>query len=225
MLYFKAHLTGCVGVTFTSNMPQRLFPRGFRKPPCATHTQLPWATYMHIGFRACATMGNESPNEDCCKKLHRVAPARSNGGNHIGFAQNPRRLNVAISRAQKSLTIVGNADVFQQLDIRSEAMAPRQSRPNWMQVVDHFRQFGSLSDGSKVMDRSLRHFVQSQASETAAARDPSKRTRVVVYIGNMKVCHVSFISFMCSSICGLAKVAARIKERARATEARAKAIG
>ena len=101
-------------------------------------------------------------------------------------------------------------------------MAPRQSRPNWMQVVDHFRQFGSLSDGSKVMDRSLRHFVQSQASEMAAARDPSKRTRVVVYIGNMKVCHVSF---MCSSICGLAKVAARIKERARATEARAKAIG
>lgn len=41
--------------------------------------------------------------------------ARSNQANSIGFASNPRRLCVAISRAQKSLTVVGNANVFQPL--------------------------------------------------------------------------------------------------------------
>ena len=40
---------------------------------------------------------------------------RSNRNASIGFASNPRRLCVGLSRAQKTLTIVGNATVFEPL--------------------------------------------------------------------------------------------------------------
>ena len=38
---------------------------------------------------------------------------RSNDSGSIGFASNPRRLCVGLSRAQKSLTVFGNATTFE----------------------------------------------------------------------------------------------------------------
>ena len=63
-----------------------------------------------------------------------LSTVRSNSGANIGFAENPRRLNVAISRAQESLTIVGNRDVFWR------------SKPNWCRVVEAFGRTGQVTD-------------------------------------------------------------------------------
>lgn len=70
-----------------------------------------------------AVQGSEAPHIV-------LSTVRSNSGGSIGFASNPRRLNVAISRAQKTLTIVGNATTLASAD------------SNWAEVVNHFERKG-----------------------------------------------------------------------------------
>ncbi|CAK9087189.1 Helicase required for RNAi-mediated heterochromatin assembly 1 [Durusdinium trenchii] len=99
-----------------------------------------------------ASQGSEAPHII-------LSTVRSNGNQSIGFASNPRRLCVAISRAQKTLTVFGNASVFQQ------------SRPHWQQVVEHFRREGTLQATSEgALSGSLKEFVEGRAVKMVEAR-------------------------------------------------------
>ena len=95
-----------------------------------------------------AAQGSEAPHIV-------LSTVRSNSARSIGFAHNPRRLNVAISRAQKTLTIVGNKDVF------------NTSQPNWNRVVSTFCRQGQASDVSvhALQHAASWHFVQQRALE------------------------------------------------------------
>jgi len=95
-----------------------------------------------------AAQGSEAPHIV-------LSTVRSNSARSIGFAHNPRRLNVAISRAQKTLSIVGNKDVF------------NTSQPNWNRVVSTFCRQGQASDVSAhaLQHAPSWHFVQQRALE------------------------------------------------------------
>eukprot|EP00438_Fugacium_kawagutii_P007740 Skav221240 [mRNA] locus=scaffold1045:84449:95403:+ [translate_table: standard] len=101
------------------------------------------------------------------------------GSNHhgsIGFASNPRRLCVALSRAQKTLSVFGNSETYEQLSRgasrvgRAQPITGRQSRPNWQQVVDYFRRQRVLQSSSQVISSSVADFVDGRAREMVAAR-------------------------------------------------------
>ncbi|CAJ1397165.1 unnamed protein product [Effrenium voratum] len=93
-----------------------------------------------------AAQGSEAPHIV-------LSTVRSNNEYNIGFASNPRRLCVAISRAQKTLTVVGNADVFWQ------------SRPNWCRVVDYFWRNGTSHPAQ--MPASILEVAKTRAEEMA----------------------------------------------------------
>lgn len=74
-----------------------------------------------------AFQGNE-------KDLIFVSTVRSNG---IGFTADPRRLNVAITRAKSQLVIIGNKQCLS-------------SSPLWCTIFDYIRQNGRIVDSSEL---------------------------------------------------------------------------
>lgn len=53
----------------------------------------------------------------------------------IGFLSDERRMNVALTRAKRSLWVVGNSDVLK-------------ANHAWKRLIDHFEREGMLRDGS-----------------------------------------------------------------------------
>lgn len=56
--------------------------------------------------------------------------------NSIGFLSDERRLNVALTRAKRSLWIVGDSNVLK-------------ANLVWKRLIDHFEREGMLRDGGK----------------------------------------------------------------------------
>lgn len=57
----------------------------------------------------------------------------------IGFLSDERRVNVALTRAKRSLWVVGNSDVLKANHV-------------WKRMIDHFEREGVLHDGSNQDD-------------------------------------------------------------------------
>lgn len=57
----------------------------------------------------------------------------------IGFLSDERRINVALTRAKRSLWVVGNSDVLKANYV-------------WKRLIDHFEREGMLRDGSNQDD-------------------------------------------------------------------------
>lgn len=107
-----------------------------------------------------ASQGSEAPHII-------LSTVRSNDSGSIGFASNPRRLCVGLSRAQKSLTVFGNATTFEQ------------NRPHWQQVVDYFRRQRVLQRSALPIPAEVQDFVRTRAAEMVAARAPRDDRREV----------------------------------------------
>ena len=54
--------------------------------------------------------------------------------NSIGFLSDERRMNVALTRAKRSLWVVGNSDVLK-------------ANHSWKRLIEHFEREGMLRDG------------------------------------------------------------------------------
>eukprot|EP00405_Crypthecodinium_cohnii_P032678 CAMPEP_0206517018 /NCGR_PEP_ID=MMETSP0324_2-20121206/63710_1 /ASSEMBLY_ACC=CAM_ASM_000836 /TAXON_ID=2866 /ORGANISM="Crypthecodinium cohnii, Strain Seligo" /LENGTH=917 /DNA_ID=CAMNT_0054010057 /DNA_START=27 /DNA_END=2780 /DNA_ORIENTATION=+ len=76
-----------------------------------------------------------------------LSTVRCNQEGDIGFSKNPRRICVALSRAQETLTIVGSIRTF--------------SARGWMwrSVQEHFSKYGTISQSKLGYSTTLRNFV------------------------------------------------------------------
>lgn len=92
-----------------------------------------------------------------------LSPVRSNSSNKIGFVENPRRLCVAISRAQESFTVVGNGSMLSR------------ASDHWQQVVQHFGRHEDKRTMTKhALSGMMGWIVATEKAEDMAARSAAR---------------------------------------------------